>query len=118
MPSAPSVPRPASMSLLVARASRIGKPAAAQGSSLRLSFSATPFSAAPIPPGVFRGRATPLDRKVESLLLFVLSRVWALLFGMTLIMIGNGLHSTLLAVRGAIEGFGSAELSVVMSGYF
>ncbi|PSM16363.1 MFS transporter [Nitratireductor sp. StC3] len=51
-------------------------------------------------------------------MLLVLGRVWALLFGMTLIMTGNGLHATLLAVRGGIEGFSSAELSVVMSAYF
>jgi MFS family permease len=48
----------------------------------------------------------------------VLGSVWTLLLGVTLLMVGNGLHSTLLAVRGGAEGFSSAELSVVMSAYF
>ena len=30
---------------------------------------------------------------------------WALLLGMLLLMIGNGLQGTLLGVRGGIEGF-------------
>ncbi|WP_320178162.1 MFS transporter [Roseovarius pacificus] len=48
----------------------------------------------------------------------VLMAVWALLLGMTLIMIGNGMQATLMGVRGAMEGFGTLELSVVTSGYF
>ncbi|MEM6610451.1 MAG: MFS transporter [Pseudomonadota bacterium] len=43
---------------------------------------------------------------------------WALLFGILLLMIGNGLHGTLLGVRGDLEGFSTAELSIVMSAYF
>ena len=35
----------------------------------------------------------------------VLSRSWALLIGMMLLMVGNGLQGTLLGVRGGIEGF-------------
>ena len=48
----------------------------------------------------------------------VLSRSWALLLGMMLLMIGNGLQGTLLGVRGGIEGFSTFEMSFVMSAYF
>ena len=48
----------------------------------------------------------------------VLSKVWALLLGIVLIMLGNGMHFTLIGLRGGIEGFSSAELAIVTSGYF
>jgi MFS family permease len=48
----------------------------------------------------------------------VLASVWALLIGIGLIMLGNGLHFTLIGLRGGIEGFSSAELAIVTSGYF
>ena len=48
----------------------------------------------------------------------VLGSAWALLFGMLLLMLGNGIQGTLLGVRGAIEGFSTFEMSIVMSGYF
>ncbi|WP_397541293.1 MFS transporter [Roseovarius salis] len=48
----------------------------------------------------------------------VLASVWALLLGMTLIMIGNGMQATLMGVRGALEGFGTLQLSLITSGYF
>lgn len=48
----------------------------------------------------------------------VLSSAWALLFGMFLLMIGNGLQGTLLGVRGGIEHFSAVEMSVIMSAYF
>jgi MFS family permease len=48
----------------------------------------------------------------------VLAGVWALLIGIVLIMLGNGLHFTLIGLRGGIEGFSSSELAVVTSGYF
>lgn len=51
-------------------------------------------------------------------MLTVLLRVWALLFGVLLIMIGNGMQSTLMGVRGGQEGFSTFELSVVTSAYF
>ena len=38
-----------------------------------------------------------------------LSNAWALLLGLLLLMIGNGLQGTLLGVRGEIEGFSSSE---------
>jgi MFS family permease len=48
----------------------------------------------------------------------VLGGVWALLLGIVFIMLGNGMHFTLMGLRGGIEGFSAAELSVVTSGYF
>ena len=51
-------------------------------------------------------------------MLQVLSGVWALLLGIVLIMLGNGMHFTLIGLRGGIEGFSAAELAIVTSGYF
>ncbi|NVK35202.1 MAG: MFS transporter, partial [Rhodobacteraceae bacterium] len=48
----------------------------------------------------------------------VLLSVWALLLGIVLIMLGNGMHFTLVGLRGGIEGFSSSQLAVVTSGYF
>ncbi|MEC9431729.1 MAG: MFS transporter [Pseudomonadota bacterium] len=48
----------------------------------------------------------------------LLSNTWALLFGMLLLMLGNGMQASLLGIRGAIEGFTATEMSLVMSGYF
>mgnify|MGYP005842377435 CR=1 FL=1 len=48
----------------------------------------------------------------------VLRSAWALLLGMMLLQVGNGMQSTLLGIRGAIEGFSTLEISLVMSGYF
>jgi len=48
----------------------------------------------------------------------VLSGVWALLVGVVFIMLGNGMHFTLIGLRGGIEGFSAAELAIVTSGYF
>ena len=48
----------------------------------------------------------------------MLASVWALLLGIVLIMLGNGMHFTLMGLRGGIEGFSSAELSIVTSAYF
>ena len=49
---------------------------------------------------------------------FVLTNAWPLLLGMLLLMLGNGMQSSLLAVRGNIEAVDAATMSVVMSGYF
>ncbi len=48
----------------------------------------------------------------------VLSSAWALLLGMLLLMVGNGLQGTMMGVRGAIEGFSTFELSLIASAYF
>ena len=43
---------------------------------------------------------------------------WAILLGMMLLMVGNGLQGSLLGVRGDLEGFSTGALSIVMSAYF
>lgn len=48
----------------------------------------------------------------------VFSSAWALLFGMCLLMVGNGMQGTLLGIRGEIEGFDTFMMSIVMSAYF
>jgi len=48
----------------------------------------------------------------------VLSSSWALLLGMFMLMIGNGLQGTLLGIRGEIEGFSTLSMSIIMSAYF
>lgn len=48
----------------------------------------------------------------------VMRSSWALLLGMFLLMLGNGMQGTLLGVRGAIEGFDPGVLSYVISAYF
>lgn len=47
-----------------------------------------------------------------------LSSIWALLVGIVLIMLGNGMHFTLIGLRGGLEGFSATELAIVTSGYF
>ncbi|MDU8945043.1 MFS transporter [Ovoidimarina sediminis] len=48
----------------------------------------------------------------------VLGSSWAILLGLLLLMLGNGIQGTLLGIRGAIEGFSTYEMSLVMSAYF
>lgn len=48
----------------------------------------------------------------------ILSNSWALLLGMGLIMLGNGLQGTLLGVRASLEEFDTAIIGIIMSGYF
>lgn len=50
-------------------------------------------------------------------MLTVLRTSWALLLGVMLLMLGNGIQGTLLGIRGKIEGFSALEMSVVMSAY-
>jgi MFS family permease len=47
-----------------------------------------------------------------------LMTAWALLLGMALIMLGNGLQGTLLGLRATLEGFPTAVTGFVMTGYF
>lgn len=51
-------------------------------------------------------------------MLIVIRSAWALLFGMFLLQIGNGLQGSLMGVRGAIEGFTTFQLSLIGSAYF
>ena len=50
-------------------------------------------------------------------MLYLLRNAWALLLGMLLLMIGNGVQGTLLGIRGSIEGFPPDVMSYLMSGY-
>ena len=51
-------------------------------------------------------------------MLQVIGSSWAILLGLLLLMLGNGIQGTLLGIRGAIEGFSTYEMSLVMSAYF
>ena len=51
-------------------------------------------------------------------MLTVLRNSWALLLGVMLLMLGNGIQGTLLGIRGKIEGFSPLEMSWVMSAYY
>ena len=48
----------------------------------------------------------------------VLRTTWPLFMGLLFLMLGNGLQGTLLGIRGALEGFSTGEMSVVMAAYF
>lgn len=48
----------------------------------------------------------------------VLKQSWALMLGMLLLMLGNGLQGTLLGVRGSLEEIDSAAMGYIMAGYF
>lgn len=50
-------------------------------------------------------------------MLLVMRNSWALLLGMMLLMLGNGIQGTLLGIRGKIEGFSTQEMSYVMAAY-
>ena len=43
---------------------------------------------------------------------------WALLLGMGIMMLGNGLQGTLLGIRAVTEGFGTTITGLVMSSYY
>ena len=51
-------------------------------------------------------------------MLQVLRQSWPLLLGVMLLMVGNGVQGSLLGIRGALEGFSTFQLSIVMSAYF
>lgn len=51
-------------------------------------------------------------------MLKVISSTWPLLLGVMLLMLGNGMQGSLLGIRGAIEGFATWQISVVISSYF
>jgi len=48
----------------------------------------------------------------------VLKSAWALMLGMLLLMVGNGLQGSLMGIRGAIEGFSTLDMSLITSAYF
>ncbi|MGR3513373.1 MAG: MFS transporter [Paracoccaceae bacterium] len=51
-------------------------------------------------------------------MLEVLGKSWALLLGVLLLMVGNGLQGSLIGIRGAIEDFSTTQLSIITSAYF
>ena len=51
-------------------------------------------------------------------MLEVLRNSWALLLGVLLLMIGNGLQGSLIGIRGSIEEFSTGQLAIITSGYF
>jgi len=51
-------------------------------------------------------------------MLSVLQNSWALLLGMFLLMLGNGMQGTVLGLRGGLEAFDATTMGFVMSGYF
>ncbi|WP_128253648.1 MFS transporter [Falsirhodobacter deserti] len=51
-------------------------------------------------------------------MLSVLNSTWPLLVGVMLLLVGNGMQSTLLGIRGGIEGFSTLQMSAVMSCYY
>ena len=51
-------------------------------------------------------------------MLTVLRNSWALLLGMMLLMLGNGMQGSLLGIRGEMEHMGTLQISIVMSCYF
>ncbi|MEM1344535.1 MAG: MFS transporter [Pseudomonadota bacterium] len=48
----------------------------------------------------------------------VIRNAWALLLGMFLLQLGNGMQGTVLGLRGGIEAFDNFAMGLVMSGYF
>ena len=48
----------------------------------------------------------------------VFRNTWALMLGMLLLMLGNGLQGTLLGVRGSLENIDPSTMGYVMSAYF
>ncbi|MEM7237382.1 MAG: MFS transporter [Pseudomonadota bacterium] len=51
-------------------------------------------------------------------MLAVLRNTWALMLGMFLLQLGNGMQGTALGLRGGIEDFSSSTMGYVMTGYF
>lgn len=51
-------------------------------------------------------------------MLKIMTSTWPLFFGLSLIMLGNGLQGTLLGIRATMEGFDTSVTGLVMSGYF
>lgn len=49
---------------------------------------------------------------------FAAKSIWVLLFGICLLMLGNGLQGSLLGLRASQEGFGRSLTGFIMSGFF
>lgn len=51
-------------------------------------------------------------------MLHLFGAIWALLLGVFMLMIGNGIQGTLLGLRGGIENFSTTQMSYIMAAYF
>jgi len=51
-------------------------------------------------------------------MLQVIGSAWALMLGVFLLMVGNGLQGSLMGIRGTIENFSTGQLSMITSAYF
>jgi len=51
-------------------------------------------------------------------MIWAIRSVWALFFGMAMLMLGNGLQGSLLGLRADIEGFNATLIGFIMAGYF
>ena len=51
-------------------------------------------------------------------MIYVVKHSWALLLGIFLLLLGNGVQGTLLGIRGVAEGFSTGVLSLIMAAYF
>jgi MFS family permease len=60
--------------------------------------------------GISRSAAAPMSMNLRP--------IASLLFGVALLMAGNGLQFTLLPLRGEVEGFGTIALGLIGSAYF
>lgn len=56
--------------------------------------------------------------KTRDPVLLAAASVWALLFGMLMLMLGNGLQGTLIGVRATDEAFAANVVGLIMSAYF
>ena len=63
-------------------------------------------------------RYNPASRERSPIVIAVLRQSWALLLGMLLLMLGNGLQGTLLGVRGSLERIDASTMGYIMSAYF
>lgn len=51
-------------------------------------------------------------------MLHLFGAIWALLLGVFLLMIGNGIQGTLLGLRGVIENFSTTQMSYIMAAHY
>ena len=57
-------------------------------------------------------------QRLEIILLVVMRASWALFAGIALIMLGNGLQTSLLGLRASMEGFPTAATGAIMSAFY
>ncbi|MEM7226863.1 MAG: MFS transporter, partial [Pseudomonadota bacterium] len=68
--------------------------------------------------GVPSAAGTRKPGRWEGAMIAAIASSWALLLGMALLMIGNGLQGSLLGIRATLEGFPTAATGILMSGYY